>query len=745
MIKKSYFPTTLLLALCLLLWTNVHAQQKKAITLEDIWQKNTFQVASVHGVDWMKNGRFYTSQVEDKNSGASHVIRYDITSGQVADTVFDGNALKLQGQAFGFDSYGFSPDETKILFATATEPIYRRSYKAAYFVYDLKEKKLTPLSAGGKQSYATFSPDGSKVAFTRDNNLYFVNLADMREVQVTKDGESNKIINGSTDWVYEEEFEFAQAFFWSPDGKKIAFYTFDESEVKEYNMQVWGPLYPLDYKFKYPKAGEKNSVVSISVFHLDNNKIVKMDVGPEKDQYIARINWTTNPNLLSMRRMNRLQNTLEIMHADATTGKSSIVLTEKAPTYIDINDDLTYLKNGKQFIHTSELKGYKHIYLYDMAGRLQKQLTKGNWEVDHVVGIDEKKNTIYYTSTAVSPMERHLYSVSLDGKNNKMLSKGKGTHSINMNPDFTYYLDYYSSANVPLTVKLHQAKDGKMLRLLEDNKALKERLSTFDMTPLEFFNFKTSTDGVSLNGYMIKPSTFDQQKKYPVLMFVYGGPGSQQVKDAWTGGNYLWFQMLAQKGYIVVCVDNRGTGGRGADFKKVTYANLGKYEIEDQIETAKYLGNLPYVDKSRIGIWGWSFGGYMTSLAMTLGADYFSTGIAVAPVTNWRFYDTIYTERYLKTPQENAAGYDGNSPVSYANRLKGKYLLVHGTGDDNVHFQNAVAMQEALIRANKQFDSFYYPNRNHGIYGGNTRLHLYKMMTNFLDKNLYGAGNNMNP
>jgi dipeptidyl-peptidase-4 len=744
MFKKSYF-ASLLTALCLMLLTSAHAQQKKNITVEDIWQRNTFRMSSVHGVDWMKNGQFYTSQVQDNNSGAAHVIRYNITTGQIADTVFNGNTVALAGRPFGFDSYGFSPDETKILFATETEPIYRRSFKASYFIYDLGSRQLTPLSTGGKQSYATFSPDGSKVAFTRDNNLFYVDLASKREIQITKDGEFNKIINGSTDWVYEEEFSFAQAFFWSPDGKKIAFYTFDESEVKEYNMQVWGTLYPVDYRFKYPKAGEKNSVVGISVYHLDNNNIVKMDVGPEKDQYIARINWTQNPDLLSMRRMNRLQNKLEVLHAEANTGKSNVVLTEKADTYIDINDDLTYLQDGKHFIFSSELGGYKHIYLYDINGKLKKQITRGNWEVDEVVGVDEKRGVVYFTSTEVSPMERHFYSINLNGKNKKKLSEGAGTHTINMSTDFKYYLDYYSSANVPVVVKLHEGKDGKMLRVLEDNKALNSKLASYDISPLEFFSFKTPSEGVSLNGYMIKPSSFEENKKYPVLMFVYGGPGSQQVKDSWTGGNYLWYQMLAQKGYIVVCVDNRGTGGRGAEFKKVTYANLGKYETVDQIETAKYLGSLPYVDKSRIGIWGWSFGGYMTSLAMTLGADYFKTGIAVAPVTNWRFYDSIYTERYLKTPQLNASGYDDNSPVTYADRLKGKYLLIHGTGDDNVHFQNAVAMQDALIKANKQFESFYYPNRNHGIYGGNTRLHLYKMMTDFLDRNLMGDGSAINP
>lgn len=714
---------------------SANAQHKSKITLEDIWAKGTFAAKSVHGVNWMKDGRYYTSQVPGGQQ--INIVRFDVSSGKAVNTVVEGSTLvpEDQSQPIAFDGYAFNADETKILFSTQTEPIYRRSSKANYFVYDMATKKLQPLSSGGKQSYASFSPDAKRVAFVRDNNLFFVELSNMQEKQITTDGKWNHIINGGLDWVYEEEFEFAQAFFWSPDGSKIAFYKFDESQVPEYNMQMWGGLYPDDYKFKYPKAGEKNSVVTIWVYDLNGNSTKQMETGSNTDQYIPRINWTTDSNLLSIRRMNRLQNTLEILHANATTGKADVVLKETDKAYIDINDDLTYLKDGKHFIHSSEKDGYKHLYLYTMKGKEVRQITKGNWEVVNFIGLDEKNEMLYFTSTEVSPMERHLYSIGLKGKNKKKLTQKSGTHTISMSPDFSYYLDYHSSANTPLVVSLHTAKDGKQTKVLEDNAQLVQRLQQFDLAKQEFFSFKTS-ENVQLNGWMIKPQDFNPNKKYPVLMFVYGGPGSQTVNDSWGGANFLWYQMLAQEGYIVVSVDNRGTGARGAAFKKATYANLGALEVKDQIEAGRYLANQAFVDKDRIGIWGWSFGGYMTALALTKGNDVFKMGISVAPVTNWRFYDTIYTERFLKTPQENPGGYDDNSPVKYADMLKGKFLMIHGTGDDNVHFQNAIAMQDALIKANKQFESFYYPNRNHGIYGGNTRLHLYQMMTDFVKKNL---------
>ncbi|MFC7667275.1 S9 family peptidase [Hymenobacter humi] len=693
------------------------------------------------GFNWMKDGRYYSAL-----EGGS-LVQHEVTTGKAVQTLVESADLKLAGadKPLNVDGYSFNANEQKILFTTETEPIYRHSARSTYYVFDRGTKKLTPLSAGGKQGYATFSPDGQRVAFTRDNNVFVTDLATMKETAVTTNGVKNNLINGSTDWVYEEEFGFAQGFFWSPDSKQLAFYTFDESQVPEYDMQEWGGLYPKENRFKYPKAGEKNSVVSLSTYDVASARTVKMDVGPEPNQYIPRVQWTTAPNTLSIQRLNRLQNKLEILHADAGTGKTKVVLTDTNPAYVEINDDLKYLAGGKQFVFTSEKDGYQHLYLHDMNGKQVRQLTKGPWEISQINGFDPKTGFVYYTSTEGSALQRHLYRVNLKGSGKKRISEaGNGTDVVNMSPDTKYFLNTHSSAGVPTVVSLREGASGKLVKTLEDNAKLRQTLTQYDLGKLEFLTIKTS-EGVDLNAWMIKPSNFDPNKKYPVMMHVYGGPSfgsgsTQTVLDNAGGGtafpNYLWHQMLAQQGYIVVSVENRGTSGRGSAFRKATYANLGKLETIDQGEGAKYLATLPYVDKSRIGIWGWSYGGYMTSLAMTKNADLFKMGIAVAPVTNWRYYDTVYTERYLKTPQENPAGYDENSPVQFAQNLKGKFLLVHGTGDDNVHFQNSIAFVDALIKANKDYQTLYYPNRNHGISGGNTRLHLYRQMTNFVTQNL---------
>lgn len=731
------------------IFTGLSYAQQKTLTLNDIYGPQGYILApkTVSGVNWMKAGGFYTAQQNGK------VIKYSIATGEAVETLFDQTTVKVEGtnQNIQFDSYELSANEQKLVLTTGIERIYRRSFKADFYVYDLNTKKLVQLSKNGKQMLATLSPDGSKVAFVRDNNLFLTDLTTMTEQPITTDGKRNEVINGASDWVYEEEFSFAKAFEWSPDGKKIAFYRFDESRVPEYNMQIWGDLYPKDYRYKYPKAGEANSVVQILVHDLATGQKTKVEVGPETDQYIPRIKWTQNPNLLSLKRMNRLQNRLDILHADATSGQSQTVWSEESKTYVDLEftDDLTYLVDGKSFIQSSERSGYKHLYQYDMNGALLKQLTSGNWEVTDMVGLDEKTQTLYFTSSMVSPMERHLYSLNLvipTVKKGKKpvpvampqpvkLTEKAGTNAVNMSPDCSYYLIYNQSAQEPLIVSLHQATVAKAVRVLEDNQKLRQRLTEYNLPKQEFFNF-TTTQGAELNGWMIKPLDFDATKKYPVLMFVYGGPGSQTVNDTWTNPLTAWFKLLATKGYMIVSVDGRGTGARGNAFRTCTYAQLGKLETEDQIEGAKYLATLPYVDASRIGIHGHSYGGYMTSLCMTIGADYFKAGIAGAPVTTWRYYDTIYTERYLKRPQDNAAGYDDNSPIQHVNKLKGKFLLIHGTGDDNVHFQNSVDFVNALIKAGKQFDSFYYPNRNHGISGGNTGIHRYQMMTDWVLKNL---------
>jgi len=728
-----------LLVTILLINVTFNVRTQSLVTLEDVWQNYTFYPKSITGVNWMKDGQYYTSIKSNK------ITKFDISTGKSVETLFSGNNFSV-----AIDAYSLSPKEDKLLIATEEEAIYRRSSKAYFYVYDLASGDFQPVSdlEKSKQLYATISPDGNFVAFVRDNNLFVSDLNSGEEKAITTDGEFNKIINGATDWVYEEEFSFAKAFFWSPDSKKIAFYTFDESQVKEYNMQVWqggtsyvktekNANYPYDYRFKYPKAGEENSIIKISVYDLQSQNTTSMDIGSETDIYIPRINWTQDPNLLSIRRMNRLQNTLEILHADANSGSTQVILTEQSDTYVDLDftDDLTYLKDGKSFIHSSEKSAYKHLYLYDMNGNLIRQITEGDWEVSELLGVDEENELVYFTSTENSPLERQIYSISLKGKNKTQLSKEAGIHKPDFSPDFKYYLDYYSNTQTPPQTTLNKAPSGKVLKVLEENSGVKNKLSNYHISYKEFFSFQTE-EGVELNGWMIKPLDFDENKEYPLLMFVYGGPGNQQVMNEWESFNFFWYQVLASKGYVIVCVDNRGTGGRGEAFKKITYANLGKYEVQDQISAAKFLREKSFIDASRIGIWGWSYGGYMSSLCILLGNDVFKAAIAVAPVSSWRFYDTIYTERYLQTPQENAKGYDDFSPITHADKLKGNYLLIHGTGDDNVHFQNAVELQDALIKAGKQFESFYYPNRNHGIYGGNIRFHLYEMMTDFLERKL---------
>ncbi|MDI9878096.1 S9 family peptidase [Flectobacillus sp. LYT7W] len=707
--------------------------QKKNVSLDEVWTKFAFSQKQVRSINWMKDGSFYSALENGR------IVKHQVTDGAAVETLFDeGVSVENLGQKITIADYTLSSNEQKILIETDPEQIYRRSSRAENFVYDIKTKKLAKLSSGGKQSFATFSPDGTKIAFVRQNNLFMVDLNTMSERQITTDGKWNNIINGMCDWVYEEEFSFAKAFFWSPDSRKIAFYTFDESKVPEYNMQMWGKLYPTDYRYKYPKAGEPNSTVSISVYNLVETKTVKMDLGKETDLYIPRIRWTINPNVLSISRLNRYQNKMELIHADVFTGKTTTILIEESRTYVDVEnfgDDLTYLADGKSFIMSSEKGGYKHLYQYDMSGREVRQITNGKWEVDNFYGIDESSNTLYFTSTEIASIERHLYSISLDGKVKKKLSIDRGVNSANFSPDFKYFILNNTASNSPLKVSLYRSANAQLVKVLEDNADLRARLTGYNISPKEFTVIKTA-EGVELNSWIIKPVNFDPNKKYPLLMFVYGGPGSQQVLNQYDGANFFWYQILAQKGYIIACVDNRGTGGRGSEFKKCTYLNLGKLEVHDQIEAAKYFGRLPFIDATRIGIQGWSYGGFMASNCLFQGADVFKAAIAVAPVTNWRYYDTVYTERFLRTPQENPSGYDDNSPVTHAKNLKGNFLLVHGTGDDNVHFQNAVALEDALIKNNKQFQSFYYPNKNHGIAGGNTRLHLYTMMTSFLEKNL---------
>jgi len=697
-------------------------QEKQDITIPEIWENYAFYPNYVPGFNFMKDGKHYS--VQESNE----IVQYDLTSGKKTATIYSAKGISFSG-------YSFSDDESRILLETAKEQIYRRSYRATYYIWDREKEELVPVSdKEGKQRYATLDASNEKVAFVRGNNLFYKSLKSKEEIQITEDGKQNSIINGATDWVYEEEFAMSKAFTWSPEGNKIAFLRFDETDVKEFTMTFFrGGLYPNWNTFKYPKAGEKNSDVSVHIYDLATKKTVKVDVKGDKDQYIPRIKWI-DENQLCVTRLNRHQNDLTLLLANPKTGKTKVLLNEKNEYFIDVHDNLTFLDND-QFVWTSDEDGYNHVYLYNMKGKKVKQLTKGEYDVIEFYGIDKEEETIYFQAAKSSAINRGIYKLSLSSGKLEALHQEEGVNDAQFSSTFDYYVNTYSKAGQPPTFKVYETASNKLIRTIEDNTKLKKELEEYNLSTQEFIDF-TTEDGVKLHAWMIKPTDFDPTKKYPVFMYVYGGPGKQTVMNEWGGQNYMWFQMLAQKGYIVVSVDNRGTDARGEEFRKSTYLNLGKYETQDQIEIAKYLSGKDYVDEERIGIFGWSFGGYLSTLCLAKGNDIFKMAIAVAPVINWKWYDTIYTERFMRTPKENNAGYEENSPINFADRIKGKYLLVHGITDDNVHFQNAAEMSRALIRNNIPFDEAFYPNKNHGIYGGYTRSHLYNKMTNFVLENL---------
>lgn len=719
--------------LCFALVSTLAAGQDKKVTLEDVWKNYAFNAKRTSGLNSMNDGEHYT--VLAMTGGTPSIEKFSYATGESVGTVVSAKDIKEHtGKKLMFDQYQFSPDENKVLLATNTESIYRHSTKSRYYVYDLKDHSLDSLTAEGKQQLATFSPTENKVAFVMDNHMHIRDF-DKPTAQLISfgRGEDDAYIAGAVDWVYEEEFSFDQGYQWSPGGDYIAYYQFDEREVPLFTMDVYGSgLYPSEDEFKYPKAGEPNSKVDIHVFELSGHEDHKVEI-PESYEYIPRIKWTQDEEELVIYTMNRHQDKLDLWKVEADDMEVEKLYEEKAPSYLEIDDNLTFLEDGS-FILTSEKDGYMHIYHMDEDGDVKRQITKGKWDVTTFYGFDEESKTLYYQAAEESPMQRSVYSISLKGKNKKKLSDKEGWNSATFSDGFKYYILTYSSKDTPTLETVHKS-NGQQLRVINDNQELKQRLASYDLAKKEFFRF-TTPEQVKLNGWMMKPTDFDASKEYPVLMFVYGGPGSQTVKNQYDGFNDFFYQSLANEGYIIVSVDNRGTGARGRDFRTVTYQQLGKYEVQDQISAARYLQGLEYVDSNRIGIWGWSYGGYMSSLAITKGADVFKMAIAVAPVTNWRFYDSIYTERYMRTPQENPEGYDDNSPINHVSKLEDPYLLVHGSADDNVHLQNTMRMISALVAADKQFDLFIYPDKNHGIYGGNTRYHLYRKMSNFIQENL---------
>ena len=715
-----------LFAFLLTLSTVVTAQQKE-ITLEEIWD-GTFRQERLQSLQSLNNGTEYVVLNRDRETGNSTIDVYSYKTGEKTRTLV--NSADLQ-EVENFSGFEFSNNENKIILATNVESIFRRSTRGIYYVYDVKSKSVQKISEDQIQE-PTLSPDNEKVAYVFENNIYIKDLTSGNVTQVTSDGRKNEIINGVTDWVYEEEFSIVRAFDWNKTGNKIAFLKFDESEVPEFSMDIYGQdLYQTQNRFKYPKAGEANSDVSLHLYDVTSGETKAVQLS--EYEYIPRLQWTNEADVLSVQTLNRHQNNLNLIFINATTLETTVILNEVDEAYVDVTDNLTFLEDNS-FIWTSEQDGWNHIYHYNKTGKLKNQITEGQWEVTNYYGYDPGSKRIFYQSTENGSINRDVYSIRPNGRSKKRLTERTGNNSADFSADFTYFINSFTNATTPTQYTLHLAKSGKLVREIEDNAALAQQVEEYGFSPKEFSTI--NVHGNDLNMWMIRPSDFDETKEYPLFMFQYSGPGSQSVANTFYNTNDYWYQLLANEGYIVVAVDPRGTGLKGADFKKVTQKELGKYEVEDIIQSAKQLGERSYIDADRIGIWGWSYGGFMSSNAILKGNDTFKMAIAVAPVTSWRFYDSIYTERYMTTPQENPSGYDENSPINHVEKLKGAYLLVHGTGDDNVHVQNSMRMIEALVQANKQFDWAIYPDKNHGIYGGNTRLHLYTLMTNFIKENL---------
>ena len=688
------------------------------ITLDKIYS-NYYRGKGISGISSLKNGNHY---VVIEQGG---IAKYSYKTTEKEGNIVDGK----------FQSYIFNDDESKILLLKERESIYRHSFLGKFDVKDLNSGKVLNLNNGNFVQEPTFSPDGSKVAFIADNNLFYQDLNTDKITQITTDGKKNSILNGIGDWVYEEEFGHAKLYEWTKNSDAIVFVKSNESAVPEMSIPIYGKqLYPSEMRFKYPKAGENNSVVSAQLYRLDLAKTIALNLSNFKNYYIPDVYKTAKPDEIILITSERLQNASDVLKVNTKTGNITKLFTESAKRWIDTDNVTLEFLEDNSFIWGAERDGNRHLYWYDQNGKLKKQITKGNWEVTNYYGYSPKTNEVFIQTTQQGSINKVVSKVNINTGKTTLISNTNGTNSANFSQNFTYFIETSSSAAKPYTYVLKDG-NGKTLKELQNNEEQLKKLQADNMVIKEFFTIP-NTVGDQMNAWVMKPKDFDPNKKYPLFMFQYSGPGSQQVTNSWDQGNGLWFNHLVQKGYIVACVDGRGTGYKGTEYKKTTYLNLGKFEIDDQIAAAKWFGNQSYINKDRIGIFGWSYGGYMASLALTKGADVFKAGIAVAPVTNWRYYDSIYTERFMRTPQENPAGYDDNSPTTYANLLKGKYLLIHGTADDNVHFQNAMEFSEALIQNNKQFEFMAYPDKNHGIYGGQTRPQLYQKMTNFLLENL---------
>ncbi|MDR0796122.1 MAG: DPP IV N-terminal domain-containing protein [Tannerella sp.] len=720
---------TVVFIVFMLFISSIFAQQgNKRIELTDVVGGTFRQETGVGELRSMPDGEHYTQMNRERNM----VVRYAYRTGNPVDTLF--NARTARDCTFEtFDDYMISSTGFRMLILRGRESIYRRSFKTETFDYDVRRNMVKPLTETGKKvMIPTFSPDGRMCAYVIENNIWLKKFDFDTEIQVTKDGAPNQIIYGATDWVYEEEFSVTNLMSWSSDSEYLAYVRFDETQVPEYTMQIYGDgLYPEYYNFKYPKAGYPNSVISLHSYCIETRDTKLLNVPVDKDGYIPRIAFTFDPEQLAVMTLNRHHSIFNLYYVNPKSGVSRLILKDENKRYVDSDwiNALQFAKNS--FLYVSEKDGYAHIYQYTSTGVQQRRVTQGNWDVTNLIGLDEATNTVYYESAEESPLRRSVYKV--DGKGIKTrLSTETGTNSATFSANYAYYINRFTNVNTPLNISLCETKTGKTLRTLQDNAALKTTLGGFAYKDKEFLKLQTAS-GYELNAWIVKPANFDASKKYPVMIFQYSGPNSQSVTDRFEVG---WEQYLATNGIICVGVDGRGTGARGEEFRKCTYLKMGELEAKDLVEAAQALTQFAYIDGKRLGIWGWSFGGYSTLMSMSMGNGTFKAGIAVASVTDWRYYDTVYTERFMRTPQENANGYNTTSPIQLAKNLQGKLLLIHGTADDNVHFKQSLDYAEALVQAGKQFDMHIYRDRDHGISGGNTRLHLYTKMSFFLMDNL---------
>ena len=735
----------------LLFWGTFFSANAQKISFDDIFNNRELRAKPAKMGEFSVDGKYLIATKSTSNAWWI-ITQNPANPNDSINTLFHSTWINKKIQQ---GTTTFSNDQKFLLVETNQKQIYRHSASVNAYVVDIVSKKVIEIP--GRLRYPTLSPDNRNVAYVKDNNMFIFNLESQTEKQITRDGKINSIINGAVDWVYEEEFSMSVGFQWSPTGKYLAYYRFDESNVKEFSMDIFNDLYPSQEKWKYPKAGEANSVVDVYVHDLTKNKNVQAFVESQRDQYIPRIKWSQTDNALSIQRLNRLQNHWELLFCDPTTGNCKLVLEEKDAAYVEITDDLMFLPNSTQFLYTSEKSGFNHLYIHDYTNNKSTQITEGNWQVNKICGYNGATKTVYYTSTEYSTIQDNLWKVSLDKKKRAMFkTNDEGNCSVIMSENANWYYiiqNSFSEKPVYKTILVNGNLENKQNSLIsrlnskielysssqittiEENQKWTENMGKMNLGNCSFGQIKNS-EGVALNYWMIKPYNFDSTKKHPVLMYMYGGPGHSTVRNAYAGRNFLWFQHLASLGYVIFSVDNRGTGNMGAAFKKSTYLNLGKSEQEDQAAGAQWLKSQKFIDGSRIGLWGWSFGGYLTSLCLVKSPDLFKMGMAVAPVTHWKFYDNIYTERYLRTPELNKMGYEDNSPLNFTSSLKAKYLIVHGTADDNVHFQNATEMIKAMIKSGTNFDSEVYPNRNHGIGDTDAQKHLFRKLTTFVKENL---------